>query len=271
MQPNASSLVDRYCVSLRGITPIDAEAEKTLAARWKAGDTDAGRRLVEANLPFVIRVAVKYRRWGVPLEDLIQQGNLGLLRAAEKFDPSKNCRLITYAVYWIRAEIRAYVVKGYRIVRLGTTRAERKALRAYRSTSVRSVEELIAVSGMPVARCEKLWPLLLASDVSLDAAYDGKPAGVEQLAANAPSPEDIAEQREHADRMSAAVEGALSQLAPRERRILDARILADEPITLESLGDELGVSKERVRQLEQRVRTKLKASLERLDTVAQAA
>lgn len=271
MQHDVSSLVDRYCVSLRGIAPLDAETERRLAAQWREGDEASGRRLVEANLPFVIRVAMKYRRWGVPLEDLIQQGNLGLLRAAEKFDPSKNCRLITYAVYWIRAEIRAYVVRGYRIVRLGTTRAERKALRAYRATSVRSVDELIEVSGMPRARCEKLWPLLQANDVSLDATFDGKPAGVDLLAAEAPSPEDLAEQQQHTMRMEAAVAGALSQLAPRERRILDARILADDPITLEQLGDELGVSKERVRQLEQRVRTKLKASLERVDTVAQAA
>ena len=93
----------------------------------------------------------------MPLEDLVQQGNLGLLKAAAKFDPEKNCRLITYAAYWIRAEIRDYVVRGYRIVRLGTTRTERRAMRAYRREGIESPEALAEASGMPLARAHKLW------------------------------------------------------------------------------------------------------------------
>ena len=99
---------------------------------YRGGDAAAGDALVRASLPFVIRVAVEYRRWGAPMEDLIQQGNLGLLRAARKFDNERGVRLITYAVYWIRAEIREYLVHTYRIVRLGTTRSERRAMRTYR-------------------------------------------------------------------------------------------------------------------------------------------
>lgn len=273
MRHDAANSLDRYCASLRGIRPLDADTEKALAARYREGDAEAGRRIVEANLPFVIRVALKYRRWGVPLEDLVQQGNIGLLRAAEKFDPARSCRLITYAVYWIRAEIRAYVVRGYRMVRLGTTRAERKAVRAFRCSAVESVDELQAASGMPRARAEKLWPLLLAHDVSLDARPDGGSSGLDSLAGDAPSPEELAVQREDHAQTRAALAGALGLLSARERRILEARIVADEPLTLEALGGELGVSKERVRQLEQRVRSKLRASFESLHggAVAEAA
>ena len=111
------SSVDEYIESLRGIGPVTAECEQQLAIAYRSGDERAGAQLVEASLPFVIRVAVEYRRWGAPMEDLIQQGNLGLLHAARKYDADRGCRLITYAVYWIRTEIRDYLVRTYRIVR----------------------------------------------------------------------------------------------------------------------------------------------------------
>src|SRR5687767_13342344 len=122
---------DRYRASLAGTITLSPHEEKELARRWREGDATAGERLIKASLPFVVAVAFEYRRWGVPLEDLVQQGNLGLLKAANKFDPSRDCRLVTYAVYWIRAEIRDYVVRAYRVVRIGTTKQERRAVRAY--------------------------------------------------------------------------------------------------------------------------------------------
>ena len=135
MSDSQPTMLSRYMNSLGVTEVLDAETEKELARRWAKGDRRAGERLIECCLPFVVRVAKEYRHWGIPLEDLIQQGNVGLVRAAQKFDPEKHCRLITYAVYWIRAEIRAYVVNGYRIVRLGTTASERRAMRAYRRGS----------------------------------------------------------------------------------------------------------------------------------------
>ena len=117
----SATTLDRYRASLKRVEILDAEAERELAQLWVDGDEQAGAQLIESSLPFVIAIAREYRRWGVPLEDLVQQGNLGLMKAASKFDPDKNCRLITYAAYWIRAEIRDYVVRSYRIVRLGTT------------------------------------------------------------------------------------------------------------------------------------------------------
>ncbi len=253
--------LDRYRSSLHHVEPLDAETERALALAWRHGDDEAGRRLVEASLPFVIRVAREYRRWGVPFEDLIQQGNLGLLRAAAKFEPDRECRLITYAVYWIRAEIRDYVVRSYRIVRLGTTRTERRAMRVFRRTGVESAEELAATSGMPLGRARKLWPLLASGDVSLDQAPPDRTPPIDRIRASFPSPEEEAGRLDEARGVRARLGVALGKLSDRERRIVAARLLSDEPVTLEQLGNEMGVSKERVRQLEERICKKLRGEL----------
>ncbi len=254
--------LDEYFESLRGLAPLDAETERQLARAYRAGDRDAGNKLIAACLPFVVRIAVEYRRWGVPLEDLVQQGALGLLKAAEKYDADKDVRLITYAVYWIRAEIRDYVVRSYRIVRLGTTRSERRAMRAYRREGVESVAELAERSGMPIARCEKLWPILAQQDTSLDMSFDdARGPVVERMQGEMPTPEELNLERTYLEATRCAVRGAMRRLDKRERRIATARFLSDEPSTLEALGKELGVSKERVRQLEVRVRDKLKGAL----------
>src|SRR5262249_41048563 len=134
--------------------------------------------------------------WGVAIDDLVQQGNIGLLKAAQRFDPSQQVSLKTYAAYWIRAEIRDYVVRSYRIVRLGTTRSERRALRAYRTSSVQSVEELAQRSGMPEARCRLLWPLLAHGDRSLDAVPAGGSPARDSLRDARPDPELQAIERE---------------------------------------------------------------------------
>ena len=258
---NNVTCLDRYRASLSHVKSLAPEVEMELARRYRDGDNDAGRQIVEASLPFVIRIAREYRRWGVPLEDLVQQGNLGLLKAAAKFDPDKGCRLITYAAYWIRAEIREYVVRGYRIVRLGTTRTERRAMRAYRRREVESAEQLAEESGMPRARAEKLWPLLRQGDVSLDAQYEDRQSAMERLGLDVETPEEAFGREEAIAGVRAALKGALGELTDRERRIVSARMLAEDPCTLEKLGNEMGVSKERVRQLEARAKKKLQVSL----------
>lgn len=268
MRATEMNALDRYRVSLNRVESLDAETELTLATQWAAGNADAGRRLVEANLPFVMRIAREYRRWGVPFEDLVQQGNLGLLRAAAKYDPSRAFRLITYAAYWIRAEIRDYVVRGYRIVRLGTTRSERRAMRAFRRKGVDSPAALAAESGMPEARAHQLWPLLTAGDVSLDATADDRASAMERMATEELDPEARCEQSSVRDALKSAVEAALCELSDRERRIVDARMLAEDPCTLEELGVQMGVSKERVRQLEARAKQKLAVRLADFRTAA---
>jgi RNA polymerase sigma-32 factor len=267
--PYVRSALDEYMGSMRGLCALQVESEQSLAKAYRAGDRQAGDRLIAACLPFVIRIAMEYRRWGVPLEDLVQQGNLGLLKAAERFDADKHVRLITYAVYWIRAEIRDYLVRSYRIVRLGTTRSERRALRAFRREGADSAEQLAERSGMPLARCEKLLPILAHADTSLDQTFDdARGPVVERLAGELPTPEEVALARRAVHEQKSAVRLAMRRLDKRERRIVHARFMSEDPCTLEQLGKELGVSKERVRQLEVRVKDKLRDALSALAPAA---
>jgi RNA polymerase sigma-32 factor len=209
-------------------------------------------------------ISLEYRRWGIPMEDIVQQGNLGLLRAASKFDPGRECRLATYAAYWIRAEIRDYVVRAYRVVRLGTTKAERRALRAYRKTRETDPAALAAASGMSREKVEWLLPVLAGREASLEARFDDHGALVDRIAGALPSPEDEASATEGRGLAHVAIDEALSGLSERERMIVRERLMSEEPKTLQELGVKLGVSKERVRQIEERARGKLRAKLESL-------
>ena len=260
--------LDSYRRDLCGVTPLAPAVEADLARRWRAGDRKAGDALIEASLPFVIKIAKEYRRWGVPMEDLIQQGNLGLLKAAKRFEPEQQCRLITYAVYWIRAEIREYVVRAYRIVRLGSTRTERKAMRIYRREGISSVEQLIECSGMPAARAKKLWPILIQRDYALDASTDERGPAVDRLCAGCETPEESLSRKQQIEGVRAKLGAALRALPDRERRIVELRLLADEPRTLASIGREMGVSKERVRQLQARACGRLRDALADYQPVA---
>jgi RNA polymerase sigma-32 factor len=252
-----------YRTEIASRSTLTPEAERELALLFRGGDRDAGRRLIEACLPFVMTIALEYRRWGLPLEDIVQEGNIGLLKAADRFDPDRGCRLATYAAYWIRAEIREYVARGYRIVRLGSSKSERRALRVYRKTHEKDPEALAEMSGLTPARATELLPLLMARDVSLERSPtdDGK-APVDRLADEGRSPEEeacLADQRAH---LKAALHKVVAELSPRERRIVRQRWLTDEPKTLEQLGAAFGVSKERVRQLEERAKKRMRARLE---------
>jgi RNA polymerase sigma-32 factor len=264
MLPVESVSLRAYRENVAEVQPLDREQERKLAQEWRNGNKAAGAKLVTACLPFVMSIALEYRRWGIPMDDIIQQGNLGLLRAAGKFDPTRECRLATYAAYWIRAEIRDYVVRAYRVVRLGTTKAERRALRAYRRTRESDPTALAAVSGMTPERAALLLPLLASREASLDARTDEHGPMIDRLAMFAPSPEDDASSRERRGRTRDAVGIAMRDLTEREQLIVRERLMSDEPRTLQELGVQLGVSKERVRQIEERARGKLRALLQEM-------
>lgn len=243
------------------VPPSKADLELALIRRFQRGDLHAGDTLVRAQAGLVRSIAHGYRLWGVPIEDLMQQGSIGLLKALQRFDASRTQSLQSYAGYWIRAEIREYVVRSYRIVRLGSTRTERKALRTFRVRSIGSPEQLAQESGMPLARCEQLWPLLARGDTRLD---DTRlcTAPLDRITYNTHDPEVLALQAERASRLQQRVADALSLLSARERRIVEARMMSDEPRTLESLAAEFGLSRERVRQLEAAAKAKIKGQLE---------
>lgn len=258
-----------YRRSLAKVEVLDRGTERDLARRWIEGDKRAGEKIIEACLPFVVSIALEYRRWGVPLEDIVQQGNLGLLKAASKFDPSRECRLATYAAYWIRAEIREYVVRAFRVVRLGTTKGERRALRTYRKTKTTDPAVLAALSGLSEERVRLLLPLLAAKEMSLDANTNDSAPATERLAGTIPTPEEEASRHEISRQAGKAVNVAVERLDDRERLIVRERFMKEEPPTLQELGSRLGVSKERVRQLEERARIKLRGELRELaDLVA---
>jgi RNA polymerase sigma-32 factor len=251
-----------YRAELASRKALPAAVERELVHRWRAGDQDAGRRLIEACLPFVMTIALEYRRWGIPLEDIVQEGNIGLLKAADRFDPERGTRLVTYAAYWVRAEIRDHVVRGYRIVRLGASKTERRALRVYRKTRERDPAALAAASGLTVERAEALMPLLQARDVSLDERSADGVAPLDRMPGHAPSPEETVAASEEKSLVEAALGRAVDELPPREREIMRVRWLTETPETLEQVGHRFGISKERVRQIEERAKRRVRERLE---------
>lgn len=254
-----------YRAELTNQVALRPEVERELAVRWRDGDQLAGRRLIEACLPFVMTIAFEYRRWGLPMEDIVQEGNIGLLKAAERFDPERGCRLATYAAYWIRAEIREHVARCYRIVRLGSSKSERRALRIYRKTHERDPDVLAELSGLSKDRAAELLPLLMARDVSLERPpTDDGITPLDRLASSEGSPEEAACAADEREHLSRALQQVVEELSPRERSIVRQRWLTDSPATLEQLGVVFGVSKERVRQLEERAKKRMRARLEEL-------
>lgn len=252
-----------YRREVAALPRVSAEMEVELVRRARAGDRRAASQLVSSCLGLVVAIGLEYRRWGVPLEDIVQQGNVGLLKATEKFDETRGVRLATYAAYWVRAEIRSYVIRTYRVVRVGTTKAERRAMRAYRTSDARDVESLAKLSGLSPERVEKLLPILSGREASLDAtAGESEVPLVDLLHADGATPEESVREDERHARARTDVADALGVLSDRERLIIEERFFTESPPTLNELGVRLGISKERVRQLEERARSKLRQKLE---------
>jgi RNA polymerase sigma-32 factor len=258
--PNALS---RYRAEAARGARLTPQAERELATRYRAGDRDARRPLVAGCLEYVVSIALEYRRWGSPVEDLIQEGNIGLLKAVEHFDPDRGVRLATYAKFWIRAEIREFVARHYRIVRLGASKGERRVLRLYRKTHEHRPDVLAAMTGLSIERVMAILSVLVAGELSLSQQTDDHQHVLhERIGGCAISAEEALCDADERRRLGDAVAKAVAELSEREQDIVRRRLLADKPMTLEDLGASWGVSKERVRQIEAAAKARIRVSLQ---------
>ncbi len=249
--------------------PLSVAEEHRLSRRWRTLEDQAAlARMVQTHLGLVIRIATEFRHSGPSMDDLIQEGNLGLTIAARRFDPSRATRLATYATYWIRACMLEHVVRSHGPVRIGTTRSQRKIFfglgrarrKLEREGAAANSEQLAHALGVQTQDIEQMTPRLTGRDVSLDAprTFDDSRQVGNSLAEDGPSPEEMVAGLEENDaRKSQMLEG-LKGLDVRERTIIKARHMRARPATLASLGKKFGISRERVRQLELRAKGKLR-------------
>jgi RNA polymerase sigma-32 factor len=263
--------LEAYMRDVQRYPLLSAEEEKeTALAYFEDGDVDAAARLVTANLRLVVKIAYEYRRAHKHLPDLIQEGSIGLMQAVKKYDPYKGVKLSTYAAWWIRAYILRFILNNARLVKLGTTQAQRKLFfnlkKEKAKLSAMGIEptpETIAgrlnVSTDEVIQMDRR---LAAGDMSLDtpvrSGEEGAPSRVELLPSAGERVDDTVADAEISDMVKEKLREFGEQLEGKEARIFDARMLAEEPLTLQVLGDEFGVSRERVRQLEKRLQHRLR-------------
>jgi RNA polymerase sigma-32 factor len=278
MQSSAS--LDRYIQQVRAIPKLSREDEHQLALKAQDGDQDAADRLVEANLRYVIAIALQYRRYGIKLGDLIAEGSVGLVTAVRKFDPHRGTRFVTYAGYWIRAFVLEAVVRSSTMIGAGSGPFRSKLFfrlrreRARLSNVIADPDELIETLASEFDTTkQKMTELLRRLDqreISLDApAYHDSDATLVEMLPGTAEPQDaIVARRRRQSGIQMRLAGALSVLDDRERLIVEKRILSDDSASLASLGRELGVSRERARQLEARAKKKLAEELKDLAPAA---
>jgi RNA polymerase sigma-32 factor len=268
----------RYLEEIRRFPMLEPGEEYMLAKRWqKHGDADAAEQLVTSHLRLVARIAMGYRGYGLPIGEVISEGNVGLMQAVKRFDPDKGFRLATYAMWWIRASIQEYILRSWSLVKMGTTAAQKKLffnLRRAKSQlqaleegdlkpdQVKTIARRLGVSEEDVVSMNRR----LGGDASLNAPVRADTeAGEWQdwLVDDSPDQEEILVQSEELDRRRTYLSSALTTLNDRERRIFEARRLSESPATLEDLSSEFGVSRERIRQIEVRAFEKVQKAVQK--------
>jgi RNA polymerase sigma-32 factor len=264
---------DAYLDRVSRIPVLDREHEKELALRFRRdNDLDAARELVLSHLRFVVHIARGYAGYGLPMNDLVQEGNIGLMKAVKRFDPNVGVRLVSFAVHWIRAEIHEYVLRNWRLVKVATTKAQRKLFfnlrRLKPNLSWLSADETRAVAkdlGVSPAEVTEMERRLSARDLSFDIAPDAEDDEGYGPASYLPAPDaDPAEQveaQEWSTSSSQNLSAAMDRLDDRSRTILQRRWMNDDKATLHELAAEYGVSAERIRQIEAGAMTRLRALL----------
>jgi len=282
--PSTSSSLELYLAEINRYPLLTVDEEQRLAREFRQdGNTRAAHRLVTANLRFVVKVAYEYRSYGFRMADLIQEGNIGLMKAVQKFDPDKGIRLISYAVWWIRAYIQNYILKSWSLVKLGTTQAQRKLFFSLARTK-RELDKLSSEHGadsdgrdtskiakklrVKPAEVEEMEQRMDGRDLSLDAPLgdDGGYSHIDFVADRAAAQDEELSGAEEQVMVASKVTAALSRLDQRERYIIEQRIMSERPLTLKELGEHFGFSRERARQLEIRAKEKLKQELVALAT-----
>lgn len=270
--PSALGSLDAYIGAVHQIPVLSVDEEQNLARRFRDElDLDAARELVHSHLRFVVHVARGYNGYGLPLGDLIQEGNIGLMKAVKRFDPEMGVRLVSFAVHWIRAEMHEFILKNWRIVKVATTKAQRKLFFNLRKSKTRlgwlnassdGRRQDLNVSEREVMEMESR---LSGRDIGFDASSDedddhGPPSPVSYLVANDEDPSQAYERHDSEDNQLQLLREGMAGLDTRSRDIVKRRWLdSDSKVTLQELADEYGVSAERIRQIEANALKKMKA------------
>ncbi len=254
---------------IRHFPRLSRDEEYRLACRWRdEQDRDAAKELVCANLYAVAAIAREYRHFGLPEMDLIQEGTIGLMQAIRRFDPERGFRLMTYASWWVRAAIHDFILNSWSIVKMGTTKLQRKifaglqkAKNAIAAMEGHKAEEVGAEFGLSAHEYKEAATAFIQRDMSLDTETGEGAAQVAALPSPDATPEEIVMEANWENHQKSTLYSAMNQLPERDRTIVERRHLADEPATLKELSGEFGVSIERIRQLESRAMKKLRESL----------
>jgi RNA polymerase sigma-32 factor len=272
----AESGLSHYLEEIRRFPMLEPQEEYMLARSWREhGDRDAAHKLVTSHLRLVAKIAMGYRGYGLPIAEVVSEGNVGLMQAVKRFEPEKGFRLATYAMWWIKAAIQEYILRSWSLVKMGTTANQKKLffnLRKAKSKisaleegdmrpdQVKLIAKRLGVTEQDVIDMNRR----LGGDASLNAPIreEGDSGEwMDWLMDDSPSQERILADNEEKDNRHEALIGALDVLNDRERRIFEARRLADDPVTLEDLAGEFGVSRERVRQIEVRAFEKVQKAV----------
>ena len=268
--PSVVGSLDAYISAVHRIPVLSQEEEQALSRRYQEdNDLASARRLVMSHLRFVVHVARGYSGYGLQIGDLIQEGNIGLMKAVKRFDPDQGVRLVSFAVHWIRAEMHEFILRNWRIVKVATTKAQRKLFFNLRKSKKRlgwmNAEEVRVVAkdlGVPEATVREMESRLSGRDVGFeapaDADDDAKPAPEAFLVDEGADPYDNIADADQADNQLETLSAALQKLDDRSRDIIQRRWLNEEKATLQDLADEYGVSAERIRQVEANAMKKMR-------------
>jgi RNA polymerase sigma-32 factor len=270
--PVAINQLDQFLTKVRTIKPLSAEREFELAVKFReSGDKEAAHELVVSHLPFVVKIAFKYRHYMLPVQDLIQEGSIGLMKAVKRFDPHKGFRLVSFAIWWVKAYIKNYILKSWNLVKLGTTQAQRKLFfrigdigehkdQQSRTERIDKLAEELNVTSDNVIEVEAR---IKARDWSLNEPLGENKdfTGIEMLEDQSDNQETRMMSMESDRDLCEATDNALNSLDERERFIVEKRFMDDSPWTLQKLGEHFGTSRERMRQIEKRALGKLRREL----------